>query len=137
MRDIHNSVRFAGSLANTAATGALDGTTVDLAGAEAAEVILTAGTIGGTSSPSVTIQIQESDQPSSGFTEVAAGDLLGGAGQVVITAANDAEIHTRGYVGNKRYLRAAVTAVSGTSPTLPLSAVVMQHRIRHLGGPAV
>lgn len=136
MRDIHNSIEFTPSLANAAVTATANGTSIDLAGAEAAEVIIDAGTVGGTT-PVFTVEVQESDASGSGFAEVAAGDLLGGSGELTIDAANDAQIHTRGYIGNKRYLRVAVTAVSGTSPTIPLSAVVMQHRLRHLGGPAV
>src|SRR5690606_11763525 len=104
-----------------------------LSDANAAEVIVTAGTIGGSASPSVTVQVQESDEAAANFTKVADGDLLGGSGELVIDAANDAQAHARGYIGNKQYLRVAISAVGGTSPTIPLAAVVVKHRLRHIG----
>lgn len=133
MRDLHNNIDVETTLAAAAVSAPGNGTGIDLSDANAAEVIVTAGTIGGSASPSVTVQVQESDEAAANFTKVADGDLLGGTGELVIDAANDAQAHARGYIGNKQYLRVAISAVGGTSPTIPLAAVVVKHRLRHIG----
>jgi hypothetical protein len=74
----------AATLDARAVTAAVNGVGVDLAGWNAAMIVISVGTFGGTS-PSATLEIQDS---------------------------ND--------------LRLAVTAVSGTSPSLPLAAVVVR-----------
>ena len=59
------------------------------------------------------------------FVDVPAGELVGGGQPGVITTANDVAIITRGYKGNKRYLRVAVTAAD-TLTGLPLSASIVR-----------
>lgn len=122
MRDMKSNQDVVQSLAPASQTAAVNGTGVDLRGYDAAMVTINAGAAGGTS-PSFTFEVQESDD-NSAFTAVADADLQGT--EPVITAAQAAV--RIGYIGNKRYIRVAITAASGTSPTLLCSANVHRGR---------
>ncbi|MFB4294801.1 hypothetical protein ACBI99_44730 [Nonomuraea sp. ATR24] len=104
----------------------VNGAGVDLAGYDAAVVVIEAGAITGAGA-SLTFKVQESDDNST-FTAVAADDLDGT--EPVITAANDDQIHKIGYKGIKRYIRVSITAKAGTTPTLPCAATVLRSRGR-------
>lgn len=104
----------------------LNGTGVDLANFDAAVVLIDAGAIVGAGA-SLTFEVQESDD-NSAFTAVADADLRGA--EPVITAANDDAIFEVGYHGIKRYIRVAVTAKAGTTPTMPVSASVVRGKPR-------
>jgi hypothetical protein len=123
-RDLYNNITAAASIGAQAVTAALNGSSVDMANYASAVVLLDLGTFAGTT-PSATIQIQESDDNST-FTAVAAADLHGGALPGTIDTTNDAQLYERGYIGQKRYLRVAITAIAGTGPSLPLSAVIVR-----------
>lgn len=123
--DIKNSVSVAQTLAPASRTAAVNGTGVDLTGFDAAVVVFDLGAIGGTT-PSITFQVQESDDNSS-FAAVAAADLDGGQPAAVTTGGTVTEI---GYRGTKRYIRAAITAAGGTTPTLLCSATVVRGKAR-------
>lgn len=119
-RDMKSNIDLVESLAPASRTAAVNGTGVDLRGYDSAMVIIQRGAAGGTS-PSFTFEVQESDDDST-YTAVADADLDGT--EPVVTAAGAAV--RIGYKGAKRYLRAAITAVSGTSPTLLCSAAVVR-----------
>ncbi len=106
----------------------VNGTGVDLAGYDGCMIMFDAGTLAGSSTPTITPQIQESDDNST-FTAVAAADLDGGV-LAAIVAANDETLHVRGYKGSKRYIRVSLTAKGGTTPALPCSAVVVRGKGR-------
>lgn len=112
------------SITPQAVTAALNGTGVDLQGYESAVVLLDLGTFAGTT-PTATIQIQESSDNTT-FTAVAAGDLVGGGQLATIDTTNDLTLYERGYVGSKRYVRGAVTAIAGTGPSLPMAVTVVR-----------
>jgi hypothetical protein len=128
--DLKNNIGIARTLAAATRTDPsvpVNGTGVDLAGYDSALVIIEAGAVGGTSSPSFTFQVQESDN-NTDFTAVADADLDGT--EPVIAAANDDQIHVIGYKGIKRYIRVSITAKVGTDPALPCSATVLRGRPR-------
>ncbi|MEV0586329.1 hypothetical protein [Nonomuraea sp. NPDC050310] len=104
----------------------VNGTGVDLSGFDSALVVINAGVIAGASA-SLTFEVQESDDNSS-FTAVANSDLDGT--EPVIAAANDDQVHLIGYRGTKRYIRVAITAKAGTTPTMPCDATVLRSRGR-------
>lgn len=106
----------------------VNGTGVDLANYDAAVILFDAGTLAGSSTPTITAEIQESDDNSS-FTAVAAADLDGGVLPAIV-AANDETLYERGYKGLKRYVRVSITAKGGTSPALPCSALVVRGKPR-------
>jgi hypothetical protein len=129
MRDLHSNLGPAQSLGPKAVTTAEDGTGVDLAGFEGALAVLDCGTQAGTSS---TFKLQESDALASGYTDVADADIIGGTttkGTIVVTTTNDAQMHKRGYIGAKRYIRWILSAA--TSGNLPVSANVIRGLARH------
>ena len=124
MRDLKNNISVQQSLAPASQTAAANGSGVDLQGFNSACAVIDAGAIGGTT-PSFTFELQESDD-NAAFTAVADTDLEGV--EPVLTAGDS--VTRIGYTGNKRYLRVAITAASGTTPTLLCSAAFI------LGNPA-
>lgn len=130
--DLKNNIGVAASLmpANRSDPSLpVNGTGVDLTGFDSALVVINVGTLGGSATPTMTFEVQESDDNST-FTAVADGDLNGT--EPVIAAANDEQIHLIGYKGIKRYIRVAITAKAGTTPALPCSATVLRGRGRKL-----
>lgn len=125
MRDLKSNIKPVQSLAPISRTAAANGAGVDLSGFNAACIVFASGAIGGTAAPTFTFEVQESADNVT-FTAVADADLRGV--EPVVTAAN--QVSTVGYIGYKRYIRAALKTVSGTSPTLDCSATVI------LGHPA-
>ncbi len=119
-RDMKNNVDVAQSLVPASRTATVNGTGVDLRGYEAAMAVIDRGAIGGTS-PSFTFEVQESDDDAS-YNAVADADL---DGTEPVDTSGDA-VSRIGYKGGKRYIRVAITAVSGTSPTLLCSVAVMR-----------
>lgn len=107
-----------------------DGTGVDLQGYEGVLAVLNVAAIGGTASPTATYQLQESDDNVT-YNAVATADMLGGAQPTAFSAAG---LVRRGYKGTKRYLRWALTALSGTSPTVTATGEILRGIPRH--GPA-
>ena len=106
---------------NVAAT--VNGTGVDTAGYHAVALLIALGVFAGTG-PSATVQIQDSPDNVT-FTAVPAASLAGGGVIPTITPANANTMIRRGYVGLQRYVRVAVTAIAGTSPSLPLCGIVL------------
>lgn len=125
--DLKSRVSVAQSLAPASRTAAVNGTGVDLAGYDAATVVLDLGAAGGTT-PSFTFEVQHSDDNSS-YAAVAAADLDSGQPAAVTAGGSVVEI---GYRGIKRYVRVAITAATGTSPTLLCSATVVRGKPRKL-----
>lgn len=123
MRDLANNLGPAQSIRPQAVTATLNGTGVDLRGFDSALLQLDFGTFAGTG-PSATVKWQESDDDAT-YTDIATADLIGGA-VPAITPTNDEAIIKRGYAGTKRYVRAIVSAISGTGPSLPMSATVIR-----------
>ena len=116
MRDLKNNISVQQSLAPASQTAAVDGASIDLQGFNSACAVIDAGAIGGTT-PSFTFEVQESDDDAA-FTAVADTDLEGV--EPVLTAGGS--VTRVGYTGSKRYLRVAITAATGTTPTLLCSA---------------
>lgn len=123
--DIKNHLAVASSLRPASQTAAVNGSGVDLAGYDAAAVLLDLGAIGGTT-PSFTFEVQDSADNAT-FAAVSAANLDGG--QPAAFTAGDS-ITTIGYRGIKRYVRVAITAATGTSPTLVCSATVVRGKGR-------
>jgi hypothetical protein len=127
-RDISLELDPKQSVAPQSIGGAVNGAGVDLAGAEAAVVVLS----NGAATAAATVKIQESTDNST-FTDVADTDLIGLTGNPAGVAQTASTIVKVGYVGSKRYLRVITTA--GTAALF--SAVITRGRLRHNGGQAV
>ncbi|NUT96733.1 MAG: hypothetical protein HOY78_32400 [Saccharothrix sp.] len=120
MSDIKNNVDLAHSLAPAARTATTNGASVDLAGYDAAAVVINHGAwTDGTH----TFAVQESDDNAT-FAAVAAADLDGTA-PAVSSAAQNNTVTVVGYRGRKRYLRASVT-VAGATTGAVYSAMVLR-----------
>jgi hypothetical protein len=128
-RDLYNNIAVKQSVAPQTVTATLQGSEVDMQDFEAAQFVVDCGTITG-SAANVTFKFQESNTSGSGFTDVAAGDLLPATQPTAITTANDAQVHERGYRGSMRYLRIIVETTSG-APSLPMSGQVVVGHGRH------
>ncbi|HVK21376.1 MAG TPA: hypothetical protein VM677_08450 [Actinokineospora sp.] len=109
--DLRNSVSVAQSIVPAVRTAntTVNGTGVDLAGYDAAVVVVTTGTI---TDGTHTIEVQHSDD-NSAYAAVADADL--GGAEPAIAAANDDTTYEIGYHGIKRYVRVAVTTAGATS----------------------
>lgn len=108
-RDLYSNIGIAAAVAPAVLTATNTSAAIDLRGYQSATVVINTGAIAG--SGNFTPKLQESDASGSGFTDVAAGDLLG-----VFPAALAADSAYRvGYKGNKRYLKTVLTLNSGTS----------------------
>src|SRR5689334_13578280 len=127
-RDIRLELDPKVSVAPQSIGGAVNGTGIDLAGAEAALVEL----INGAATAAATVKIQESTDNST-FTDVADTDLIGLTGNASGVAQTASTIVKVSYVGTKRYLRVITTA--GTAALF--SAVVVRGHLRHVSTQAV
>lgn len=118
--DLVTAVSVATSIAPQAVTAAVNGTGVDLAGYDAAAVVITSGTI--TDGTGYVFEVQESDD-NAAFTAVADADLSGA--EPTLAAADDNVVREIGYKGIKRYIRVAITAVTGAPGTGGLFAAAV------------
>ncbi|RUW40428.1 MAG: hypothetical protein E5V37_04775 [Mesorhizobium sp.] len=110
MRDLYSDIAFNVSLAPAARTASANGTGVDMGSAGGATMVVVAGAwTDGTH----TFDLQESDDNST-FTSVPAA-LLIGSKPVISSAPGGGTSYKTGYLGIKRYLRAAVTVAGATT----------------------
>jgi hypothetical protein len=121
--DTYNNALPAQSITARLATATVNGTGVDLAGYEGALCVCDVGTFGGTT-PTATVRLEDSDDNST-YGAVAAADIDGGL-LATIDTTTDEQVHKRGYKGTKRYVRWAISAIAGTSPSLPICANVVR-----------
>jgi len=109
MKDIHSGLGVAQGAVPAVLSATATDTGVDLQGFNSALVIVATGAIA--ASGDFTTKLQESDVEGSGYTDVAATDLLGSF-PASLEASSVAKV---GYVGAKRYIRTVTTKNSGTS----------------------
>ena len=110
--DLANDISAVVSIPPQVRTAAVNGTGVDLANYESAAVVIVSGTI--TDGTGYVFEVQESDDNVT-FTAVADSDL--GAAEPTLTATDDNVVKEIGYKGIKRYLRVAITSVTGAPAT--------------------
>jgi hypothetical protein len=109
--------------------GVVNGAEVDLAGAEAALIILSSGA----ATTPATVKIQETDTTGAGYTDVADADLIGLTGNPAGVAQTASTVVKVSYVGSRRFLRVITTA--GTAALF--SAEVVRAHLRHAGSQPV
>lgn len=98
--------------AYTKAGGAVAGAAIDRQGFEKALVECFSGALGAEVNV-YEIELTESDAAGSGFTAVAAADLLGTEPTFDQAAAESNKVKTFEYIGSKRYLKANLKAPTG------------------------
>jgi hypothetical protein len=129
MQDTHNTFKKVVALTPRAAI-ATDtttvGTAIDLQGYESCEFVILSGVLtDGTYTP----LIEESDDNSS-YSAVADADLLSTEAAEAFAATDDAEAHSIGYVGHKRYVRLSIVSAGTTSGGF-LAAMAYLGHARH------
>ncbi|MFF0867635.1 Bbp16 family capsid cement protein [Nonomuraea sp. NPDC003560] len=120
-----NDISVAVSLPAAARTATANGTGVDLNGYNAAAVVITSGTV--TDGSVYTFEVQESDDNAT-FTAVADADLIGT--EPTLSSADDNVVREVGYKGNKRYIRVALTTVTGATTGGLFAAIVVRGKPR-------
>lgn len=129
LRSSKSDLGVASSLSPNVVNNDTDGTglAVDLRGYNSALVVFHVGVSGDTLSVSVYLElrVQESADGSS-WADVAAADLDGVQALKIDDAAEDDVVHTVGYKGSKRYLRAFVDTTGTHTVGTPCSAVVVR-----------
>lgn len=142
-RDLHSSIKVVQHVAAQAITATnTPSSGVDLRGFDAAEFLISVGTItniANSPQPSWTFKLQESDSESTGFADVTDSNdvLVGSAASPVTTpdsstgvfltidaASEDATTYRIGYRGSKRYVRVVATAAN-TPGSTPYSVVAV------------
>lgn len=109
MRDLASNIAVVTALPPAVQAATINGVAVDTLGFGAVAFVLNTGAIVGAGDFGA--RLQESDVSGSGYTDVAAGDLVGAFDA---TASADATEKVS-YVGHKRFVRLALTKAGGTS----------------------
>lgn len=117
MRDLSSRLGVVTALSPAVQATTVNGVAVDLMGFNGAMFVLQTGAIVG--SGDFTAKLQESDTSGSGYTDVAATDLIG---SFPATTLADAAVKV-GYIGNKRYTRIVLTKNGGTSIAAGATAI--------------
>lgn len=120
MRDFARNISPALSLPPAARNATANGTAVDLLGFGTAAVLVTFGAwTDGTHTP----KLQESDNGTSGWTDVASIDMAGSF-SAVSSAAGQNAVQRASYIGNKRFIRPVLTLSGATTGALSSVQVV-------------
>lgn len=123
MSDIKNNISVASTIVPAAYTATTTGTGVDLAGYDAAAVVIVTGAV---TSGDFSVEVQESDALASGYTAVANADL-DGTEPATIAASAVTEI---GYLGRKRYIRVVATDTAAADAVFGVHVVRANPRKR-------
>lgn len=130
-KDLFNILDAAVSLECKVLTDDTDGTGVDLAGFDGAMAIAVVGIEGITldSSNYFEFSLEESDTLGSGYTSVAAGDIIGASANafgLCDVIADAPAIYALGYKGSKRFLRVHVEFTGTHGTGTPITAVIVR-----------
>ena len=109
MRDLASNIAVVTALSPAVQSATVNGVAVDTKGFGSVAFVLNTGAIAG--SGDFGAKLQESDSSGSGFTDVAAADLVGAFETTAVADATEKV----SYVGHKRYVRLIFTKASGTS----------------------
>ncbi|MDU9005751.1 hypothetical protein [Sedimentitalea todarodis] len=119
MRDLYSNIKTEPAIAPAVQTANVNGTAVDLKGANRVAFVLNTGAVAG--SGVFSAKIQESDTTTSGdFADVATSHVDSDAP----TTLEAASCYRLGYRGHKRYVRLVLTRASGTSIAAGAAAVL-------------
>ena len=101
-------------------------TATDLKGFNSAQIHLNAGLW---TDATHTFNLQESADPSSNFTDVAAADMIGSE-PVIDSTADDNAVFVLNYIGNKRYIRLVNTVTGSPSSGMIYGITVLKSNPR-------
>jgi hypothetical protein len=141
MRDAKSQYKVANSLLPIAATNTADATGlgVDTNGFQSALMVLTLGVPLTALSGSIywVVAFQEHDENTAGhYTNIADADLEGGVNLITVNADGEASRSiSRGYKGDKRWLRIIATGTGSNTNGTPMSAVIVLGHPKHAATP--
>lgn len=120
MKDTFHDNKAVQAIAPAVLAANTNGVSIDLKGFDSALFVINTGAID--TAGDFTVKLQESDTGTSGWTDVAAADLLGSVPATL--EANSA--YRIGYIGSKRkrYVRAVATKAGGTSIAAGVVAIL-------------
>jgi len=130
LRDFNACSDVEESIRPQVATAGVDGEEIDLRGADSVLFAVSIGAITG-SAGDATVTLEESDESGTGFTAVAASDILGSTPTLAADTA-----YQFGYIGGKRYVR-AVFALGGETNVAVAAIGVRGHLHREPEGYSV
>lgn len=119
MRDLYSNITALPALAPAVQTAAGQGAAIDTLGAGRMAFVVNTGAIAG--SGDFGVKLQESDNGSTGWTDVAA-DQVDSTAPATLAADSSYRL---GYRGWKRYVRLALTKAGGTSVAAGAVAVIV------------
>jgi len=133
MKDMVHSLDLKDTILPQVAKASINGAAVDLQGADKAALIVAVGASGDTLSDTVklAVAIQESDDGTT-FTAAPAEAIQNATPDsdnnvlVIAAAAAASQSYRFGYVGEKRYIRAVLTATGTHTNGMPVAAVVVR-----------
>lgn len=124
MRDLASNIKVVTALSPAVQAATVNGVAVDTLGHGSCAFVLNTGAIVGAGDFGA--KLQESDASGSGYTDVAAADLVG---SFVATAVADAAAKVS-YIGFKRYVRLVLTKAGGTSIAAGAIAILAHSETR-------
>jgi len=131
MRDLfHGFASPVLAMAASNPTGTQTGTEIDLFGYEGALIAISVGVV---TDGTHTFTLNESDTSGSGYTLVAAGNILGTLPALVTGGSGGGSAtHLVGYKGAKRYIKVIKTVTATPSTGCRVTAAVLLDKGRHL-----
>lgn len=109
MRDLFHNIGARAVIAPAVQSAAADGAAIDLLGFNSVAFVVSTGAIVG--SGDFGVKVQESDEAGSGFADAPAGSVQTNAPATLAAGS----VYRLGYIGDKRYVRLALTKAGGTS----------------------
>jgi hypothetical protein len=123
-KGLYHNLKAIPAVASGSKPDAADGTEIDRKGSQGLMFVVNTGTV--TGAGDFGVKVQESDVSGSGYTDAAAGDVLGNAPATLAgTSAYQLE-----YIGKKRFVRLAITKAGGTSIQLGAIALIGHQHIQ-------
>lgn len=126
-RDALSNVQNVQSIAPANQTADVNGTAVAVHDAEEVEVMFVVGLY---QAGDFTLGLEESDDGSTGWTDVAAADLSGSF--PTLSGSNDNDTHSVGYLGKKKYIRPTIGEPTSPNPAGCVIGCVVAKRGVHL-----
>lgn len=126
-RDALSNVSNVQSIAPANQVTDVNGSAVEVRGFEEVEVIFDVGLY---QAGAFTLGLEESDDGSTGWTDVAASDIDGSF--PTLSDSNDNQTHSVGYMGGKPYIRPTIAEPTSPNPAGCVIGCVVARRRPHL-----
>ncbi|MDG3575722.1 hypothetical protein P7F60_04945 [Rhizobium sp. YJ-22] len=123
-KGLYHNLKAIQAINSASQAAAADGIEIDRKGSQGLMFIVSTGAV--TGAGDFGVKVQESDTSGSGYTDVAADDVISGVPATLgATAAYQVE-----YIGKRRFVRLSITKAGGTSIQLAAIAIIGHEHIR-------